>query len=102
MMTLYINRETDGCLDLYVTSGVVYRTDNSTYGYNSRDGMKILIGTFRDRKIDGRSGESMAQQALREWMAAFHYGRIPVQNGSDVALSYEVEQTPEKQPKVKR
>jgi hypothetical protein len=89
MMTLYINREVDGCLDLYVTSGTIYRTGGSSYSYNSRDGYKILIGTFRERRDDNRTAEQRAQQAARDWMAVYQIGQIPVQYGNEMGMSYE-------------
>lgn len=88
MLTLYINREVDGYLDLYVTNGTVYKTDGGIYGHNSKDGYKILVDTFRERRDDPRTAESRATQAVREWMAAYHTARIPVQNGSETAEAY--------------
>jgi hypothetical protein len=105
MMTVYLNREIDGSLDLYVTSGTVYKTSNGQYSNNSKDGYKILVGTFRERKEDTRTAESRATQALREWMAAYMVARIPVQSGSDVAMAYEagpndVQERPMRKPRI--
>jgi hypothetical protein len=105
MMTVYLNREIDGSLDLYITSGTVYRTGNSQYSNNSRDGFKILVGTFRERKDDPRTADSRAVQAMREWMAAYMIAKIPVQSGSDVALAYEadpseVQERPMRKPRI--
>ena len=89
MMTVYLNREVDGCLDLYVTDGEVYRTSGSQFGYNSRDGWKILIGTFRENRDHHMTAEARAVQAVREWLAVYNHARIPAQYANEMVLPWE-------------
>ena len=89
MMTVYLNREVDGYLDLYVTNGNVYKTDAGPFGYNSQGGFKMLLETFREQRDAPLPAEQRAFLSAKDWLAKYMIARIPVQFGNEVILSYE-------------
>ncbi len=99
MMTVYVNREVDGYLDLYVTNGTVYKTGAGAYDYNSTGGFKMLLETFREDKDALLPAEQRAVLSAKDWLFKYGIAKIPVEYGNETVLAYEA--TPEEEKTVK-
>ena len=89
MITLYLNREVDGYLDLYMTTGNVVKTDGGMYSYTSRGGYKMLLETFREDSHKDLTAEQRAGSSIRDWQQRYNTAKIPVQYGNEMVLTYE-------------
>lgn len=89
MITLYLNREVDGYLDLYMTTGEVFKTDVGTYSYGSRGGYKMLLETFREDAHKDLTADQRGGRAARDWLQRYGVARIPAQFGNETVLNYE-------------
>jgi hypothetical protein len=96
MMTLYLNREDDGAIDLYVTNGQVYRQATENGPIACRDGHKLLVDTFWENSNATQSAETRAALEVEKWVAAFMAAKMPVQYANDMVLPFEEAKVEEK------